>query len=76
MTGYSAGIKVVPGATVSFVKITNGVMDIDSKTSGQDVVFRLTTCNIDTTNNIISGYDADGVRYVFDKNSDVTVELV
>ena len=76
MTGYSAGIQVNAGATVNYVKITNGVMDIDSVASGASTTFKLTTCNIDTTNNIISGYDADGVRYVFDKASNVTVTLV
>lgn len=76
MTGYSAGIQVNAGATVHYVKITNGVMDIVPVSSGVDMGFELTTCNIDTANNIISGYDASGNRYVFDKNSDVTVTLV
>tara|TARA_R100000152_G_C6781245_1_gene215361 strand:- start:5662 stop:5892 length:231 start_codon:yes stop_codon:yes gene_type:complete len=76
MTGYSAGIRVNAGATVHYVKITNGVMDIVSVASGDDMGFKLTTCNIDTTNNIISGYDASGNRYIFDKESDVTVTLV
>ena len=76
MTGYTAGIQINAGVTVSYVNITNGVFDIDTVLSGESSSFQLTSCNIDTTNNIISGYDASGVRYVFDKESNVTVTLV
>jgi len=76
MTDYTKGIAVTAVSTdADYVKITNGVFDIDKVAVGISS-FHLTTCTIDTTNNVISGYDADGVRYVFDKAANVTLSLV
>ncbi len=76
MDDYTKGIAVTAVSTdADYVKITNGVFDIDKVTVGISD-FHLTTCTVDTTNNVISGYDADGVRYVFDKSANVTLSLV
>tara|TARA_R100001244_G_scaffold122479_1_gene92136 strand:+ start:267 stop:497 length:231 start_codon:yes stop_codon:yes gene_type:complete len=76
MDDYTKGIAITAVSTAAdYVKITNGVFDIDEVAVGIST-FHLTSCTIDTTNNIVSGYDAEGVRYVFDKAANVTLSLV
>tara|TARA_R100001129_G_C5295701_1_gene241015 strand:+ start:1005 stop:1271 length:267 start_codon:yes stop_codon:yes gene_type:complete len=63
------GIKVTAdsGTACTFVKIENGVMDVDTLAAGTSSTFQLTSVTVDTTNHVVSGYTSDGVRYVFDK---------
>ena len=63
------GIKVTADASTacSYVKIENGVMDVDTLAGGASTSFQLTSVTVDTQNHVVSGYTSDGVRYVFDK---------
>ena len=63
------GIKVTAdsGTACTFVKIENGVMDVDTLGAGQTTSFELTSVTVDTTNHVVSGYTSTGIRYVFDK---------
>ena len=89
MTSYN-GIRVTTAATnVTFIKIASGVHNIvvvgssstnlgttDPDGSDADIsAFTLTTVTVDASNNIFSGYDGDGNRYIFDKGADITAAL-
>tara|TARA_R100000234_G_scaffold114485_1_gene89708 strand:- start:1162 stop:1422 length:261 start_codon:yes stop_codon:yes gene_type:complete len=85
MTNYT-GIKIITAATnQSYIRIENGIhnvvtvaennADLSSAAQGGDPAFVLTSVTIDATNNVFSGYDTNGVRYIFDKAANITAQL-
>ena len=85
MTNYT-GIKIITAAAdQSYIRIENGIhnvvtvssnnTDLSSAAQGGDPVFVLTSVTIDATNNVFSGYDTNGVRFIFDKAANITAQL-
>jgi len=78
-----AGIKVTANsADFDAIKIADGVHDIFATTSGQvmsnpeggaEIV--LTNVTVDAENNVLSGYDSSGTRYIIDKEANITVAI-
>ena len=85
MTNYT-GIKIITAAAdQSYIRIENGVhnvvtvssnnTDLSYAAQGGDPVFVLNSVTVDATNNVFSGYDTNGVRYIFDKAANITAQL-
>lgn len=85
MTNYT-GIKIVTAATnQSYIRIENGIhnvvtvagnnVDLSTTAQAPDAAFVLTSVTVDATNEVFSGYDTNGVRYIFDKAANITAEL-
>tara|TARA_R100001129_G_C5216439_1_gene218268 strand:- start:148 stop:402 length:255 start_codon:yes stop_codon:yes gene_type:complete len=81
-TDYT-GIKVTANtADFNAIKIADGVHDIFATSSaaimsnpvgGAEVA--LTNVTVDAENNVLSGYDASGTRYIIDKAANITVAI-
>ena len=71
------GIKVTADSAtaVNYVKIADGVHDIDELAAGATSSFALTNVTVDTSNHVLSGYDSSGIRYIFDKRGAGTPSL-
>tara|TARA_R110002020_G_scaffold105974_3_gene247000 strand:- start:29462 stop:29722 length:261 start_codon:yes stop_codon:yes gene_type:complete len=85
MTNYT-GIEVSTAATgQTYIRIENGVHNIVTVTDtgvnlsdtgqGGDAAFHLTSVTVDATNEVFSGYDTNGIRYIFDKAANITAAL-
>ena len=85
MTTYS-GIAVTTAATdQTYIRIEDGVhnvvtvsgssVNLGATAQGTDAAFKLTSVTIDATNEVLSGYDTNGIRYIFDKGCNITAAL-
>ena len=82
------GIEVSTAATgQTYIRIENGVHNIVTVTETgvnlsvtaqgdpSDPAFHLTSVTVDATNEVFSGYDTNGIRYIFDKAANITAAL-
>ena len=85
-TGIKVKNNTSPATTINALKIASGAHDIFTIASGSgnmqdpdaspaaDVV--LISVTVDVANKVVSGYDANGNRYIVDKQADILLTLV
>ena len=81
-TNYTGLNVTANSANFNAIKIEDGVHDIFSTSTGEimanptgDVDVALTNVTVDAGNNVLSGYDSAGIRYIVDKAANITVSL-
>ena len=73
MAAYSA-IRITLAIGVAYWQRTSGAEIVQTTTASTD--FDLTQVNVDDANDTISGVDASGITYTFEKAATMTIAFV
>ena len=71
-SGAFNAVKISSGAHNIFETAAEQHID-DPDAPGSNVLF--TTVSVDVSNKVVSGYNAEGDRYIIDKQADITASL-